>query len=230
MIRGNQAIQLTLFVGVDDEADAEEVDGVARQLRQELAELPFVEEVDFVQGGPVLEGVKGADALLIGAMTVSFLAGAAPALAGALHRWQQRGDNGLVKLQARMGDRAVRLELPAGTMTPEQLQQIVNTLMGAAVQEIGTQGNSGGLSGTQVSVSPGLAQLGRQLDVHFDLDELKLLCADLGIEWENVAGETRVAKAFALVAFCGRSGQLAALMEMCRRERPGVDWRLEIGD
>jgi hypothetical protein len=213
-----ETMEITLLVEADDEVDVEEVDRVARQLRQELAELPFVEEVDFVEGGPMMGGMKGVDALLIGAMTVSFLAGATPALLGALYRWQQRGDNGAVKLQAQVGERTVRLELPAGAMTPEQLQQVVNTLMGATVPERGTQ---------EVDVqAAALAPLGRQLDAHFDLAELKLLYTDLGIEWENMAGETRLAKAYGLVAYCRRHGRLGELVKVCGRERPGVAWQL----
>jgi hypothetical protein len=220
MAGDDQAIQLTLLVGLEEEADGEAVDLVAHQLRQELEELPFVEEVGFVRGDPILGGIKGGDALMIGAMTVSFLAGATPALAAALHRWTQRGENQFVKIHAQVGDRTVRLELPAGAMTAEQLQQIMNTLMGAVIEE----------KETHPAAGMGLARLGRSLDAHFDLGELRLLCADLGIEWENLAGETRLAKAYALVAFCGRSGRLGELVEVCRRERPGIDWKLEIRD
>lgn len=223
-----EAIQLTLLVGLEEETDGEEIDTVAHRLHQELAELSFVEEISFVRGDPILGGIKGGEVLLLGAMTVSFLAGAAPALVSALHRWQQRGDNQMVKLQAQVGDRVVRLELPAGAMTAEQLQQIVSKVMGAAGQEARSVEREAW--SVEEENRSGWMRLGRLLDAHFDLGELKLLCADLGIEWENLAGERRVEKAYALVAYCGRSGRLSELVDLCRQERPGVEWGGEIGD
>lgn len=212
----DEPIQLTLLVGLEEEADGEAIDMAAHRLYQELAEMPFVEEVGFVRGDPILGGIKGGEALLIGAMTVSFLAGAAPALVGALHRWQQRGNNQMVKLQAQVGEHVVRLELPAGAIRPEQLQQIVDRLLGAA--------ESAKHEGQEAEGGAEVARLGRLLDAHFDMGELRLLCAEMGIEWENLVGERRVEKAYALVASCGRNGRLGELVAAVRRERPAVAW------
>jgi predicted RNA polymerase sigma factor len=220
----DKALQVMLLVEVDEEADPEEVEGVAQQLRQELGELPFVEAVDSVEQGQRLGGMKGVDGLLVGAMVVSFLAGAAPALAAALYHWQQRGDNRLVKVQAQVGDRAVKLELPAGAMTAEQLQQVVNTILGAAVEAQRAKSEE-----REEGDAIEWVRLGRLLDAHFDVGELTLVCAELGIEWENLVGERRVEKAYALVAFCGRSGRLEELVEVVRRERPAVVWELGMG-
>ncbi|MEZ4590498.1 MAG: hypothetical protein R3D55_05055 [Chloroflexota bacterium] len=45
-----------------------------------------------------------------------------------------------------------------------------------------------------------------QISDLFSLDELRGLCFELGLEFENLRGETREAKALALVEFCELGG------------------------
>ena len=59
-----------------------------------------------------------------------------------------------------------------------------------------------------------------QISQHFDLEELRTLCYDLTIDYENVRGETKEAKALALVAYCARQGKLEQLLATCKEKRP----------
>ena len=76
-----------------------------------------------------------------------------------------------------------------------------------------------------------MVDLGQPTDLHrklsqfFNIEELQSLCLDLGIEYENLPGSTRLAKATELVRYCNRLGLRAALMAQCATLRPGVDWR-----
>ncbi len=60
------------------------------------------------------------------------------------------------------------------------------------------------------------------LDTRFSLDELQDLCFGLGLEWEDLAGGTRGAKARELISFLRRRGRLDALIDAIRRSRPDV--------
>ena len=55
--------------------------------------------------------------------------------------------------------------------------------------------------------------------------DIQSLCLDLGIEFENIAGETRQAKATSLVSYCNRHNLRADLIAQCANLRPHVDWR-----
>lgn len=69
-----------------------------------------------------------------------------------------------------------------------------------------------------------LRTLPAQISDLFSLDELRGLCFELGIEFENLRGETREAKALALVEFCQRRRLVNQLLEICARERPSHPW------
>ena len=68
--------------------------------------------------------------------------------------------------------------------------------------------------------------LPEQISQHFSLDELRALCYDLKIEYENVRGETRDAKALSLVTLCTRQGKLDQLVTLCQEKRPFIPWNL----
>ncbi len=77
-----------------------------------------------------------------------------------------------------------------------------------------------------MSQQPG-SSLPDQISQHFNVEELRSLCYDLQIEYENVRGETREAKALALVEHCARHGKLELLLEYCREKRPFRTWTLD---
>jgi formylglycine-generating enzyme required for sulfatase activity len=74
------------------------------------------------------------------------------------------------------------------------------------------------------SISIDRTHLRKLLTQHFSLDELKLLCTDLDIEYENLAGEGKEAKARDLVAYCDRHVRLVDLVQYIKAERPYIKW------
>lgn len=59
---------------------------------------------------------------------------------------------------------------------------------------------------------------------HFDLSELKTLCFSIEVDFDVLAGETKVDRSRELVTYCERRARVAALLDACRRERPHVSW------
>jgi hypothetical protein len=71
----------------------------------------------------------------------------------------------------------------------------------------------------------GLTTLRRNIERHFSLEELKSLCFDLGVKYDNLAGQTLSAKSVELVSYCQRYSLLSNLIELCAQLRHQVDWR-----
>lgn len=60
------------------------------------------------------------------------------------------------------------------------------------------------------------------LNKHFDLEEFRMLCFTLGVDFDNLRGEGKSAKARELVVYMERRGQLDKLVAEIRRHRPGA--------
>lgn len=69
-----------------------------------------------------------------------------------------------------------------------------------------------------------LSLLLKQIEQSFNNDELRLLCYDLGINYENLPGETRSQFARELILHCQRTGRLSDLIQVCRELRPNASW------
>ncbi len=69
-----------------------------------------------------------------------------------------------------------------------------------------------------------LADLDNQLVTYFNKSELRDLCLDLDINYENLPGETIQNKAGAIISFCNRRGRLPQLLDYCRQLHPYVSW------
>ena len=69
-----------------------------------------------------------------------------------------------------------------------------------------------------------LIQLRQGLVEAFNGDELETLCADIGVDYENLEGNAKEAKARELIAFLLRRGQLQALLDYCTQHRPEYSW------
>lgn len=57
---------------------------------------------------------------------------------------------------------------------------------------------------------------------HFDLEEMRTLCFDLDVDFDNLRGEGKGAKARELAAHLDRRGQLGQLVEYIRQHRPDI--------
>ncbi len=71
-----------------------------------------------------------------------------------------------------------------------------------------------------------LQNLAHQIESSFTIAEIQNICFDLGIEYENIEGNTKSNKARSLVKHCKRTGQLAQLVEQCKQLRPSIRWEL----
>lgn len=69
-----------------------------------------------------------------------------------------------------------------------------------------------------------LRTLRRLIDHHFNLEEIKLICFDLGIDYEHLSGESKLGKINELILNLARNGRLAELQTLLQEERPNVEW------
>lgn len=69
-----------------------------------------------------------------------------------------------------------------------------------------------------------LTQLRQNLVNYFDEDELRTLCSDLRVDYEDLPGQGKSGKARGLVAFLERHGYLPELVKTCSQQRPHVSW------
>lgn len=65
-----------------------------------------------------------------------------------------------------------------------------------------------------------LSDLHRQLDSLFSLEEVRGLCFELGVDFDNVVGEGKSARIRNLILQLARRGQLQDLVDTVARERP----------
>jgi CheY-like chemotaxis protein len=69
-----------------------------------------------------------------------------------------------------------------------------------------------------------LVQLRQKLVQYFSLDDIRTLCFDLGVDFDTLSGEEKIAKTRGLVIFLNSSGRIADLVAICAVWRPNVDW------
>ena len=69
-----------------------------------------------------------------------------------------------------------------------------------------------------------LVKVYHRVSEHFSLEEMADLAFQSGIDGEAFGGDTKSARAQALVEFAARHGELAELVRVARRLRPAVDW------
>ena len=71
-----------------------------------------------------------------------------------------------------------------------------------------------------------LAKLRQNLTECFTDEELHVLCFDMGIDYEDLGGQIKSAKAMALVTYCKYRGIVPQLVEACRKLRPNLSWEI----
>ncbi len=69
-----------------------------------------------------------------------------------------------------------------------------------------------------------LTRLRQILDTRFDLEELRTLCSDLGVDYDSLPGEGKAAKARELVNYLERHDRISDLVELGKQIRPGLSW------
>ena len=73
-----------------------------------------------------------------------------------------------------------------------------------------------------IETVPELSQVRRILVEYFDLEELRTLCFDLGVDFDNLRGEGKSSKARELIAYLQRRDQLNRLTRYIRQLRPNI--------
>ena len=66
--------------------------------------------------------------------------------------------------------------------------------------------------------------LRRNMTSRFNVQEIMGICFDLNIDHEQFNGEGKDSLIRELILFCGRIGQLPALLSTCKRLRPSMQW------
>ena len=69
-----------------------------------------------------------------------------------------------------------------------------------------------------------LTKLRHLLTTHFDMEELRTLCIDLGEDFDNLRGEGKEAKFGELIARLGRDDRIPDLAQIAQQRRPKVSW------
>jgi hypothetical protein len=70
-----------------------------------------------------------------------------------------------------------------------------------------------------------LSTLHKQIDQYFSFSEVRTLCFDLGVDFENIPGDIRSAFIRNLIISLAKQNRLQALVNLVRQERPFVDWQ-----
>jgi hypothetical protein len=68
--------------------------------------------------------------------------------------------------------------------------------------------------------------LQRLMDAAFNNADVISLCMALGVDWENLEGENKDLKLWALIDYMERRSELYKLLDECRTRRPNYDWPL----
>lgn len=69
-----------------------------------------------------------------------------------------------------------------------------------------------------------LVLLIREMSNHFNLEEIRVLCFELNINYDDLPGEVRSAKIRELVLYLERRGMIPELLDVLTRYRPTIDW------
>ena len=69
-----------------------------------------------------------------------------------------------------------------------------------------------------------LSDLHKQIDERFSFSEVRTLCFDMGIDFDNVPGDTKSAFIRNLLVSVAREGRLQELINLVRQERGFINW------
>ncbi len=202
-------VQLHLTI-TEAGADAERLDELTGYLMRDLRDLG-AESVERAAGQPAPEGAKG-DSFTWGALTLVAVPSFLSQLVGFLQAWSLRGESCRVKIKTPAG---LEVEFtPESRLTQDELLALVEEL------------TAGGRAPSVPGVSPpgDLSWLRRILSTHFDEEELRTLCFDLGVRYDDLPGQGAAGKARELIAFLERHGRVNHLLEVGRLQRTDVRW------
>lgn len=68
------------------------------------------------------------------------------------------------------------------------------------------------------------AEFRQKMSESYNMEELRLIAFDLGIDFDNLPAGSKDGKIADLMDYCRRAGRLSDLETIVRRERPNVNW------
>jgi hypothetical protein len=72
-----------------------------------------------------------------------------------------------------------------------------------------------------------LTDLRLKIVEHFDDEELRTLCFDTDVDYDNLPAQGKEAKARELIDYMQRQGRFGDLIRACRKTRPRVNWNFD---
>lgn len=69
-----------------------------------------------------------------------------------------------------------------------------------------------------------ISQVTHVIDHFFGEEDMRMLATEMGIDYENLRGETKRGRALAFVQLSAQLGRLPELVEMIKRYRPNIPW------
>ncbi len=207
------------------DADPDRLDDLTRYLMRDLRDLG-VESVKRLPGEvapPHAKGI-GSDSMTLGVVAApSFL----PNVFGLLQSWSRRAP-----------DRKIKITMPDGTiveftaekeLSPAELAAYVKTLTGgakgSAVETLTGGAQVGDVDLERRGLEPRYRNRVRQfLSAHFDTEELRTLCFDLGVEYDDLPGEGRAGKVRELLRYIERHERIHDLLKVGKELNPDLAW------
>jgi hypothetical protein len=119
-------ISLILHIQAGEGVDADELDRLTRQLRDEIEELG-IESVELVREGIPPSGSKVVEPVSLGGLAIKILPAALPALISHVRDRLLFGDN-KVKIKTQVADRSLEVEYSPQAISPAELKSLVASL------------------------------------------------------------------------------------------------------
>lgn len=82
----------------------------------------------------------------------------------------------------------------------------------------------------EMLVNPGKPQhevrkaLAEKIETLFNSADIRILCFDLGVPYENIRGEIHSEKVRELIVYMARHERINDLLQECVKRRPDADW------
>jgi hypothetical protein len=134
--------------------DDEEMDRLTRQLWSELRDNTDADRVELVETTESPMGTKGATALDLGIVAVQVLPTAVPSVISAIRGWTARKPRQTaMKVSVKVENRELSLEYPIGTMTNEQMMELITYVTKAPAPPSDAAGTASAAAGETVTES-----------------------------------------------------------------------------
>jgi hypothetical protein len=111
-------------------ADAGELDGLTRQLRTEIQDLP-IDSIEHVSEGSAPEGAKAVEAVAIGLMAVKLAPAVLPPLVALLTSWINRKPTTPVEMTVKSGRKTVVIKYDPTKTSQKDLDALTKSLFRA---------------------------------------------------------------------------------------------------